>query len=199
MCKRSSGCWRSWDSPTPARTTAGNSTTRRPRSILKLNPSGKVPTLVDGEVVRVGIEHDSALPVAASRRRRGALSRRPRGAQPGRALDGLAARLVQCTLPRLSSGKRKRKKRSGRRASAPTSRSSRRNSSCSRRARPAAPGSPGANFSIADICLGPSSIVPWLFRSRCRRFRASERGARRSRPELPTARPKQSRALAVAG
>src|ERR1700688_4957627 len=67
-------------------------------SYLKLNPSGKVPTLVDGDVVVW--ESNTILRYLCSKSARCAPSRRACRSQPGRALDGLAARVIEWPLPR---------------------------------------------------------------------------------------------------
>ena len=78
---------------------AGSSTTPGDAAYLKLNPNGKVPTLVDGDAVIW--ESNTILRYLCNKQGGHALyPSDPARAQPGRALDGLAARLAQQSLSR---------------------------------------------------------------------------------------------------
>ena len=144
--------------PYTGRTTGVNSTTPRPRTICAQS-DGKVPTLVDGEVVVW--ESNTILRYLCNKlgRRRRALSDGTRGAQPSRALDGLAARLAQRSLPRRLPRGEEEGGGARSRASRPTPRSWSRSSRSSRRARPDAPGSPARIFRSPIFAWGPSSIA----------------------------------------
>jgi glutathione S-transferase len=90
MSRRSFSCWKNWAAPYTREDYGRQFNNTQDAAYLKLNPNGKVPTLVDGDTVIW--ESNTILRYLATSIRKDTLyPSRARGAHRGRALDGLAA------------------------------------------------------------------------------------------------------------
>src|SRR6202166_5073443 len=152
MCKRWSGCWRNWRIPTLERTTAGNSTTRRPSRTSSSIRAAKcrrwwMATWSCGNRTRF-------CAISAANRRAALHPAEPAArSQVERWMDW---QLASLNGPYLGVFRESKKKEEERAASfAADSKELAAQLDLLEKGTAGRPFIAGANFSIADICLGP--------------------------------------------